>query len=116
MRVSRQSLARGARSAARRAAVAPSLTFGWWGSGGRGGRGGTWCTVGAEVLAASGGITGCGGYYYEVEVLEAEGGLRVGFAGTNFSPQCLTVGDDACSWSFLMNNGNGWHGGGRGRE
>ena len=79
----------------------------WRGRGGRGGK----CTVGAEFLAAAAGCPGgAAGYYYEVEVLAAVGKLYVGFAGTNFGPQCKGVGDDACSWSFYMGNGSGVHG------
>jgi hypothetical protein len=66
--------------------------------------------VGAEFLAAAGGAGCAGGYYYEVEVLDADGFLRVGFAGTNFGPQCGTVGNDACSWGFFWGDGNGRHG------
>ena len=78
----------------------------WWGRGGRGGE----CTVGAEFLAAAVCPGGATGYYYEVEVLAAEGRFYVGFAGTNFGLQCTIVGNDACSWSFYMRDGNGFHG------
>ncbi len=64
--------------------------------------------MGAEFLAAAGG--GAGGFYFEVEVLEAKGVLTVGVAGTNFGLQCVYVGNDACSWGYLMNGGNGEHG------
>ena len=64
--------------------------------------------MGAEFLAAAGGA-GCG-YYFEVEVLEAEGYLFVGFAGTNLGQQCAAVGDDGCSWSYYMGDGEGFHG------
>ncbi len=60
--------------------------------------------VGAAFLTAAGGK-----YYYEVEVLEAEGYLYVGFAATNLGPQCTTLGEDACSWSFYMGGGYGIH-------
>jgi hypothetical protein len=54
------------------------------------------CTVGVAFLAAAGGRC-----YYEVEVLEAKGGLLVGFAGTNHGIlKSEFVGKDACSWSF----------------
>jgi hypothetical protein len=58
------------------------------------------CAVGATFLASAGGDGGGRGFYYEVEVLKAprSGDLFVGFAGTNFGPQCRNVGDDACSW------------------
>ncbi len=62
--------------------------------------------VGAEFLAAAGG--GAGGWYYEVEVLEAKGTLFVGLVGTNLGPQCAKVGGDACSWS-CENDGYAWH-------
>ncbi len=87
-------------------------------------RGGEYTTVGAEFLARSprhpephpgcGGDTGGGGYYYEVEVLESKGYLRIGFAGTNLGPQCAGVGNDVCSWGYFMCNGNGRHGWGGG--
>ncbi len=67
-------------------------------------RGDSDSTVGAAFLTAAGGK-----YYYEVEVLEAQGRLFVGFAGTNLGPQCTTLGGDACSWSFFMRNGDGYH-------
>ncbi len=62
-------------------------------------------TVGAAFLTAAGGK-----HYYEVEVLEARGWLYVGFAGTNFGPQCMRVGNDSASWGFYMGDGNGRHG------
>jgi hypothetical protein len=63
--------------------------------------------VGAPGLACAGeGKSWC----YEVEVLDAEGELIVGFAGTNLGPQCTVVGNDACSWGFFSGDGNGWHG------
>ncbi len=61
--------------------------------------------MGAAFLAAAGGR-----HYYEVEVLEAADFLFVGFAGTNFGPHYLRVGDDACSWSCRLLNGDGYHG------
>ncbi len=61
--------------------------------------------VGAEFLAVAGG--GAGGLYYEVEVLNAKGELRVGVAGTNFG-SAAGVGGDACSWSCSM-VGYAWH-------
>ncbi len=60
--------------------------------------------MGAAFLTAAGGK-----YYYEVEVLDAEGYLYVGFAGTNLGPQCTTLGEDACSWSFNMGDGEVYH-------
>ncbi len=69
------------------------------------GRRGSECVVGAAFLTAAN-----GSYYYEVEVLEAQGGLFVGFAGTNFGLHCSNVGDDTCSWSFYMGDGYGLHG------
>ncbi len=71
--------------------------------------------MGAEFLTAVGAVE-CGGWYYEVEVLEAEGGLYVGFAGTNLGPQCTVVGDDAHSWGLYMGGGWGRHGYVRGRS
>ncbi len=59
--------------------------------------------MGAAFLTAAGGK-----YYYEVEVLEAQGSLFVGFAGTNLDPQRTTLGEDACSWSFYI-GGYGVH-------
>jgi hypothetical protein len=71
--------------------------------------------VGAEFLAAAGGSgVGGGGYYYEVEVLEARGFFYAGFAGTNIGPKFDGVGNDACSWSVNMGDGEGLHGCGRG--
>ena len=61
--------------------------------------------MGAAFLTAAGGK-----YYYEVEVLETEGRLYVGFAGTNLGPQCSCVGNDEFSWSFYMGDGDGRHG------
>ena len=66
--------------------------------------------VGAEYLTAAGGPGSVGGYYYEVEVLHAEGALCVGFAGTNLGTQCTCVGDDACSWGYYARDGDGGHG------
>ena len=66
--------------------------------------------VGAEYLTAAGGPGSVGGYYYEVEVLDAEGYLWVGFAGTNLGTQCTGVGDDACSWGYNASDGRGYHG------
>jgi hypothetical protein len=66
------------------------------------------CIVGAEFLAAAGGAGCC--YYFEVEVLDAEGYLFVGFAGTNLGQQCEHVGNDACSWGYYICNGDGGHG------
>ncbi len=60
--------------------------------------------VGAEYLTAA-----CGLYYYEVEVLKAEGFLHVGYAGTNLGPQCTKVGGDGHSWSFNMSTGGSFH-------
>jgi hypothetical protein len=80
-----------------------------WGVGGGSGRGDDLCAVGAEFLAAAGGVGCARGYYYEVEVLGASGYLFVGFAGTNLGPQCAIVGDDACSWGY-QNDGNVRHG------
>ncbi len=60
-------------------------------------------TVGAAFLTAAGGK-----YYYEVELLEAQGTLYVGFAGTNFGPQCSYVGNDSASWSFYQNISTGY--------
>jgi hypothetical protein len=51
-----------------------------------------------------------GSYYYEVEVLDAWGDLRVGFAGTNLGTQCTLVGGDACSWSCRVSDGYIYHG------
>ncbi len=76
---------------------------------GRCGRGGNNGMVGAEFLAAAAGGAGCG-YYFEVEVLDVQGWLCVGFAGTNLGPQCAQVGDDACSWGYYMGDGDGRHG------
>ncbi len=44
-----------------------------------------------------------------MEVLEAKGDLIVGYAGTSLGPQCNRMGDDACSWSFFMGDGDGRH-------
>ncbi len=49
------------------------------------------------------------GYYYEVEVLEEQGYLRVGFAGTSLDPKCVALGDDACSWGCYSGDGDGRH-------
>ncbi len=68
-------------------------------------RGSSESTAGAAFLTAADGK-----YYYEVEVLDARGWLFVGFAGTNFSPQCSRVGDDSFSWSIYMEHGDGRHG------
>ncbi len=76
--------------------------MGWWDRD-------DFCIVGAEYLAAVGGVEGVLGYYYEVEVLIAKGDLCIGFAGTNLGPQCMLVGKDACGWSFIMQNGEGFH-------
>jgi hypothetical protein len=65
--------------------------------------------VGAEFLTATGGAGSVGGYYHEVEVLEAKGYLCVGFAGTCLGQRCALVGGDACSWG-LLDNGDGCHG------
>ncbi len=62
------------------------------------------CTVGAAFLAAAGGDGAGRGSYYEVEVLEAQGQLYVGLAGTSFGPQCQYAGADACSWGFCANS------------
>ncbi len=68
---------------------------------------GSECVVAAAFLR----LTAVDGkYYYEVEVLEAQGYLFVGFAGTNLGPQCSRVGNDKFSWSFYMNVGYGLHG------
>jgi hypothetical protein len=67
------------------------------------GRGSNYCIVGAAFLAAAGGRC-----YYEVEVLEAEGSLLVGFAGTNLG-LCMKMGEDACSWGFYAGDGDGYH-------
>ncbi len=79
--------------------------------------------VGAEYLTATG-WTGVGaGYYYEVEflasgihhggLLDKRSNLQVGIAGTNLNSQCSRVGEDACSWSFNMQdrelNGDKFH-------
>ncbi len=64
--------------------------------------------VGAEFLAAAG--SGAGGLYFEVEVLEAKGHLRVGVAGTNVGPQCRGMGDDTCSWGCYFGDGEGVYG------
>ena len=63
--------------------------------------------MGAEFLAAAGG--GAGGWYYEVEVLAAEGELSVGLAGTNLGSGDF-VGNVACSWGYSMGSGRGGHG------
>jgi hypothetical protein len=47
-----------------------------------------------------------GELYLEVEVCEAVGNARVGFAGTNF--QADGVGDDDKSWA-IYNNGDPKH-------
>ncbi len=60
--------------------------------------------MGAEFLTASDGK-----YYYEVELLEQRGFLKVGFAGTNFGPKCLMVGEGSASWSFDVHDGIGRH-------
>jgi hypothetical protein len=44
-----------------------------------------------------------GRVWFEVEVVEAAGGLRVGFAGTNF--RGTYVGGDAASWAVYQNGG-----------
>ncbi len=76
---------------------------------GRAGRGSD-CTVGAAFLA-----TGAGGrYYFEVEVLEGDGDLYVGFAGTSIGPQSGVLGSDACSWGVFWGGGK-LHGCARGR-
>ena len=62
--------------------------------------------MGAEFLAAAGGAGSARGWYYEVEVLEAEGYFYAGFAGTNLGPQCFSVGDDKSSWGYCMGDGN----------
>ncbi len=65
----------------------------------------------SECVFAAAFLTAVDGkYYYEVEVLEAEGYLYVGFAGTNLGPQCSRVGNDSCSWSIYMYDGDGRHG------
>ncbi len=74
-----------------------------------GGSGEDDCTVGAEFLAAFGGVGCARGYYYEVEVLDAKGYLYVGFAGTNLGLQCTYVGGDACSWCYYIGDGGAGH-------
>ena len=70
--------------------------------------------VGAEYLTAAGGAGSGGGFYYEVEVLDARGYLYAGFAGTNLGQGCTAPGGDACTWGVLSDDGDGLHGYARG--
>ncbi len=65
--------------------------------------------MGAEFLTAADGLESARGYYYEVEVLDAQGSLYIGFAGTNLGTRCARVGNDPCSWSIYMADGDGRH-------
>ena len=51
-------------------------------------------SVGAAYLCHA-----TGKVWFEVDVLEPGGSLRVGFAGTSF--RGTTVGDDAASWAVI---------------
>jgi hypothetical protein len=90
-------------------ALNAAATGGVAGSRGRGvaggGSGSSWCLVGAPYLAEP-----RGQWCYEVEVLEAQGLLYVGLAGTSLGPQCAGVGVDECSWGFRTKDGDGRHG------
>ena len=65
--------------------------------------GSDFATVGAPYLGVAGGR-----FYFEVEVVKAEGGLFVGVGGACFSDTSF-VGGDALSWGIYSGDGDGLH-------
>ena len=69
----------------------------------------TICVVGAPFLAVAEGRK----VYWEITVLEAQGTVRVGFAGTKMTfgnkKRNEHIGQGQKSWSLSSDNGNGYH-------
>ena len=65
------------------------------------------CTVGAPFLAVAKGRK----IYWELTILEAQGSVRLGFAGTKTSSAKISkvLGHGKKSWCVSSENGNGYH-------
>jgi hypothetical protein len=65
------------------------------------------CTVGAPFLAVANGQK----VYWELTILEAQGSVRLGFAGTKISSGSMSkiLGQGKKSWGLSSDNCNGYH-------
>jgi hypothetical protein len=65
------------------------------------------CVVGAPFLSVAKGRK----VYWEMTILEAQGSVRFGFAGSksNYGKPARHVGQGKKSWGFSSDNGNGYH-------
>ena len=69
----------------------------------------TICVVGAPFLAVAEGRK----VYWEITILEAQGIIRIGFAGSKMTfgklKRCEHIGQGRKSWAISSDNGNGVH-------
>ncbi len=65
------------------------------------------CTVGAPFFAVPNGNK----VYWELTILEAQGSVRLGFAGTKMSSGSMgkIIGQGRKSWGLSSDNCNGYH-------